>query len=92
MGNETKELENKRQETEEALLLMRSPEWKQFIIFQKRRSVRLQNRVNDAVEKGDLSEARANLILMKDALKQVEAFEQQTLQNRSTFKPKGEVK
>ena len=74
-----------KQENDESFILIRSEEWRVYIDFLKRRSKKLQNKMNEAVEKGDLTEARVQLALFKDCLKQVDSFVQQTRQNKANI-------
>lgn len=80
-----------RLENEDALKLMRSEEWKQYVNFLKRKSVKLQKKVNDAVEKGDIVEAKVQLAMMQDCTKSIEAFCQQTLQQRANLNKAKEI-
>lgn len=71
-----------KQDNEESLFLITSNEWRQFIEFIKKRSKRFQFQINEAVERGDIVEAKIKLALMKESQRQVDTFVQQTLQQK----------
>lgn len=77
-------------DTEEGLKLLQSEEWKQYLAFLRRRNQKQQARVNAAVRKGDIVEARIELELMEDSMRQADLFRQQVLQANANIK-KGET-
>lgn len=58
----------------DAFNLMNSDEWKVFISFVKNRALLLQEDVNDAVQKGDMTAAAVALGILKDSRKLPELF------------------
>ncbi len=64
-----------RTELEAARSLLTSPEWLIWLKFlRKDRRGYLQQKVNEAVEKGNIIEAQICRALMKDCLTQIELF------------------
>lgn len=78
-------LDQAKKDNEETFALLRSEEWRVYRDFLKRRIQKLQNKVNEAVESGDLVEAKVQLALMKDSTKLVEAFVQQAQQLKTNL-------
>lgn len=77
-----------RKDNEEAFFLIQTAEWKQYVAFLKRRAIKLQGYVNDAVKKGDLLDAQVQLALMEDGQRQIAAFIQQTVQTKQGLNKK----
>lgn len=78
-------IDQAKKDNEETFALLRSEEWRVYRDFLKRRIQKLQNKVNEAVESGDLVEAKVQLALMKDSTKLVEAFVQQAQQLKTNL-------
>lgn len=78
--------EQLKKDTAEGLSLLQSDDWRQYLIFLKKRNERLQGNVNDAVRKGDILEARVCLALMEDSQKQAEVFKQNIMQKKQEMK------
>lgn len=81
-----------KKDAEDALFLLRSPEWKQYIAFLKNRHAKLQDRVNVAVGNGEIVRAQIALAVMEDSMKQAELFKQSILQKNMTLKTNGAEK
>lgn len=76
-------------DTEDALKLLRSDEWKQYIVFLKGRARKLQDDVNDAVQAGNMDEAKVALAVMKDSKKQTELFIKHVMNNKEQLERDG---
>ena len=79
--DQTKEIE----EVENRLSLLRSPEWKEFVDFQKERYHRKQRKVNNLVRIGKFTEAQIELALMDDCKKQTDIFTQQSTDRKKNL-------
>ena len=72
--------------------LLVSEEWSIWANFlRKERRSFLQNRVNSAVESGDVVEAKVALALMRDCQKQIELFGNHVKETESRINNKGAV-
>ena len=72
--------------------LLVSDEWALWANFLKReRRQFLQNRVNSAVESGNIDEAQIALALMKDCIRQIELFGNYVKETESRINNKGAV-
>ena len=72
--------------------LLVSEEWSIWANFLKReRRQFLQNRVNSAVESGNIGEAQIALALMKDCIRQIELFGNYVKETESRINNKGAV-
>ena len=76
------QLEQERKDVKEALSLLRSGEWKQYVAFKMRRAAKFQKEANDAIRKGNLVQAQLNLALMDDNLSETETFKTQVLKKK----------
>jgi len=76
-----------KKDTEESLALISSSEWRHYVKFLERRVVYFQNKINDAVDKGNLVEAQMSRALQKDSEKLARSFKQQVLENKAKLKP-----
>ena len=81
-----------RKDTDEALELLRTPEWRQYVKFLERRVHVFQSKVNDFVEKGNLIDAKVSLALLKDSQKLAYSFKQQVLGNKEKLQKPEEKK
>lgn len=58
----------------EIISFFKSPEWRHWVDFLKKRQINLQQEVNTAVGHGDIVKAQIALHSMKDCRKQIELF------------------
>lgn len=73
-------------DTEEGIALLNSTEWRQYIKFLEKRVLGFQNKVNDAVSKGNIVDAQVSLALLRDSEKLAKSFRQQVLENKAKLK------
>ena len=65
------------EEVKDAAAVLRSEDWRFFVRFQKRRAEKFQMKANEAVLKGDLTEAKVNLALMRETKNMAEEFSEE---------------
>lgn len=73
-------------DTEEGIALLNSTEWRQYVKFLEKRVITFQNKVNDAVSKGNIVDAQVSLALLRDSEKLARSFRQQVLENKAKLK------
>jgi hypothetical protein len=71
---------------QDVLHLLVSEEWRIYVNFLKNRVQDFQQKVNDAVEKGDILEAKVQLALLKDNTKLRDSFQMQVKQSKNKEK------
>lgn len=77
-----------KKDLDDAVQILTSSDWRVYKDFLRRRILKYQNKVNENVESGNLTQAQIALALMKDSQKLSDSFVQQVNQTKLNLKAK----